>query len=171
LIWGYLAAMTGLSLANFAAAAGMVVALPLTWRWKLRTELGVDLAPSMHWPAPITDHKVEEDQGPVLVTVEYRIDPRHRKQFLVALDRFAEERRRDGAYAWGVFEDAAEQGRIVETFLVGSWIEHLRQHERVTNADRLVQDSVDRFHVHGTPKVDHFIAVDPDHIRDEEGPG
>jgi hypothetical protein len=51
---------------------------------------------------------------------------------------------------------------------VESWIEHLRQHERVTNADRLVQDTVDRFHMHGTPKVTHLIAVDPDHIHDEE---
>jgi hypothetical protein len=124
----------------------------------------------MHWPAPITTHEVDEDQGPVLVTVEYRIDPRSRKQFLIALDRFAQERRRDGAYAWGVFEDAAEEGRMVETFLVGSWIEHLRQHERVTNADRLVQDTVDRFHIRGAPKVTHLIAADPNHIRDKKSP-
>jgi len=170
LIWGYLAGVMGLSITNFVAAAGIVLALPLTWRWKLQTALGVDLAPSMHWPAPITDREVDEDQGPVMVTVEYRIDSRSRKQFLTALDRLAQERRRDGAYAWGVFEDAAEEGRMVETFLVESWIEHLRQHERVTNADRLVQDAVDRFHIHGAPKVTHLIAVDPDHVRDEGAP-
>ena len=34
--------------------------------------------------------------------------------------------RRDGAYAWGVFEDAADESRMVETFLVESWLEHLR---------------------------------------------
>jgi Transmembrane secretion effector len=119
----------------------------------------------MHWPAPIADREVDEDQGPVMVTVEYRIDPRSRKQFLVALDRLGKERRRDGAYAWGVFEDAAEEGRMVEIFLVESWVEHLRQHERVTNADRLVEDTVDRFHMHGTPKVTHLIAVDADHIQ------
>jgi MFS family permease len=168
LIWGYLAGVMGLSITNFIAAAGIVLALLLTWRWKLQTALGVDLAPSMHWPAPIADREVDKDQGPVMVTVEYRIDPRSRKQFLIALGRLAQERRRDGAYAWGVFEDAAEKGRMLETFLVGSWIEHLRQHERVTNADRLVQDTVDRFHIHGTPKVTHLIAVDPDHIHGEE---
>jgi MFS family permease len=168
LIWGYLASVMGLSITNFVAAAGIILALLLTGRWKLQTALGLDLAPSMHWPAPIADREVDEDQGPVMVTVEYRIDPRSREQFLVALDRLAKERRRDGAYAWGVFEDVAEEGRMVEIFLVESWIEHLRQHERVTNADRLVQDTVDRFHMHGTPKVTHLIAVDPDHIHDEE---
>jgi hypothetical protein len=64
----------------------------------------------------------------VLVTVEYRIDPADRD----ALARLEHGRRRDGAYAWGVFEDAAQEGRIIETFLIESWMEHLRQHERVT---------------------------------------
>ena len=62
--------------------------------------------------------------------VEYRIDPKNRAAFLKALARLEDQRRRDGAYTWGVFDDAAEEGRIVETFLVGSWMEHLRQHER-----------------------------------------
>jgi hypothetical protein len=95
-----------------------------------------------------------------LVTVEYRIDPKNRANFLAALLMLAQERRRDGAYAWGIFEDAAEEGRMVETFLVDSWLEHLRQHERVTNADRVLQESVLRFHAEGTPKVSHLIAAD-----------
>ena len=94
----------------------------------------------------------------MLVTVEYRIDPRNRAAFLAELEKLGRERRRDGAYAWGVFEDAAEDGRIVETFLVESWLGHLRQHERVTNADRVFQDTVNRFNIEGTPKVTHLIA-------------
>jgi hypothetical protein len=61
-----------------------------------------------------------------------------------------------------VFEDTAEQGRILETFLVESWLEHLRQHERVTNADRILQEVVGRFQTEGTPKITHFVAVEPD---------
>jgi hypothetical protein len=95
------------------------------------------------------------------VTVEYRIDSRNRNEFLAAVERLGHERRRDGAYAWGVFEDAAEEGRFLETFLVESWLEHLRQHERVTNADRLLQSAVHRFHLEGTPKVTHFISAAP----------
>jgi len=158
--WGEVAAWLGLATAHFLAAAGAVIAVPLTWHWKLQTGVGVDLAPSMHWPAPITKQAIDQDRGPVLVTVEYRIDPKNRTAFLKALARLEHERRRDGAYAWGVFDDAAEEGRIVETFLVESWMEHLRQHERVTNADRIIQDAVHRFHLAGTPKVTHFIAAD-----------
>ncbi|MGD0027151.1 MAG: MFS transporter, partial [Xanthobacteraceae bacterium] len=159
-VWGEVAGFVGLPTAHFLAAAGAVAAIPLTWRWKLQTGAGVDLTPSMHWPAPIAAQEIEQDRGPVLVTVEYRIRPQDREAFLEAIANLEHERRRDGAYAWGVFEDAAEEGRIVETFLVDSWMEHLRQHERVTNADRLVQEAVHRFQLAGAPKVTHFIAAE-----------
>jgi quinol monooxygenase YgiN len=159
-VWGQVAAIVGLPLAHFIAAAGALAAIPLTWRWKLQTGAAIDLTPSMHWPAPVLTHDVEPDRGPVLVTVEYRIDPRDREAFLAALERLCRERRRDGAYRWGVFEDAAEDGRFLETFLVESWLEHLRQHQRVTNADRVLQSAVQRFHVEGAPKVTHLIAAE-----------
>jgi MFS family permease len=159
-IWGQLAAMLGLPAAHFLAAAGALLAIPLMWRWKLQTAAGIDLTPSMHWPVPIVTHEVAEDRGPVLITVEYRIDPRDRAAFLAALDKLGRQRRRDGAYAWGVFEDAAVEGRMLETFLVESWLEHMRQHERVTNADRVLQDEVHRFHTAGAPIVTHLIAAE-----------
>jgi MFS family permease len=161
-IWGKLASLIGLETTHFVAAAAAAAVIPLTWRWKLQTGAGLDLTPSMHWPAPITTREIEHDRGPVLVTVEYRIDPKGRNAFLACMDELARERRRDGAYRWRVFEDAAEEGRFVETFLVASWLEHLRQHERVTNADRLLQDAIARFHMAGTPKVTHLIAAEPD---------
>ena len=162
-IWGGVADMVGLQTAQFVAAAGALAAIPLTWRWKLQTAAGVDLTPSMHWPEPIVTHAVERDQGPVLVIVEYRIDPHDRRQFLAAMDRLGYERRRNGAYGWGVFEDSASEGRMVETFLVESWLEHLRQRERVTQSGRVLQDNVDRFQAEGIkPKVTHFIGRERD---------
>jgi predicted MFS family arabinose efflux permease len=159
-LWGQVAALLGLPTALFIAAAGALLAMPLTWRWHLQTGADIDLTPSMHWPAPIVSREVEQGRGPVLVTVEYRIDPARRLPFLAALDRLGEERRRDGAYRWGVFEDAADPARLVETFLVESWLEHLRQHERVTNADRVLQGEVRRFNLEGEPKVTHMIAAE-----------
>jgi MFS family permease/quinol monooxygenase YgiN len=158
-VWGQVAGMAGLPAAHLLAAAGALLAIPATWRWKLQTGVGIDLTPSMHWPAPILTHEIEHDRGPVLVMIEYRVDPKNRDAFLAALEKLANERRRDGAYAWCVFEDAAEEGRMVETFLVESWLEHLRQHERVTAADRALQEAVRRFDLHEAPKVTHLIAA------------
>ncbi len=171
IIWGKAAGLFGLPAAHFAAAAGAVALIPLTWRWKLQTGEEVDLTPSMHWPPPITTREIEHDRGPVLVTVEYRIDPKDRNAFLAAIAELGRERRRDGAYRWRIFEDAAEEGRFVETFLVESWLEHLRQHERVTNADRFLQTAIARFHTAGAPKVTHLIAAEPeDAPLDREAP-
>jgi MFS family permease len=160
-VWGYVAGLIGLPEAHLIAAAGALAMIPLTWRWKLQTGAGIDLAPSMHWPAPVIDRDIESDKGPVLVTVEYRVRPESRDAFLAALETLGEERRRDGAYAWGVFEDAAKEGRFLETFLVESWLEHLRQHQRVTEADSALQGAIYSQHIDGAPEVTHYIATTP----------
>jgi hypothetical protein len=72
------------------------------------------------------------------------------------------ERRRDGPYAWGVFEDASEAGRFVETFLVESWLEHLRQHERVTKVDSVLQERVERLLLHPA-RITHLVAAERSH--------
>src|SRR5262245_7924864 len=85
-IWGLVADLAGLQGAQFIAAVGALAAIPLTWRWKLQTDAGVDHTLSMHWPEPVVTHEVARERGPVLVTVEYRIDPRDRERFLAAMD-------------------------------------------------------------------------------------
>jgi len=158
-VWGKLADAYGLPMAHYLAAVGAMIAVPLTWRSKLQTGADFDLLPSMHWAPPITSRTVKEDEGPVLVTIEYRIDPSHRRGFLKALERLSRERRRDGAYRWGVFEDTAQPGRYLETFLNESWIGHLRQHRRVTHADQAVQKLVNSFQIDGLPITTHYIAA------------
>jgi predicted MFS family arabinose efflux permease len=158
-LWGQLASAYGLPAAHFIAAAGAVAGIALTWRWKLQGGQEVDLAPSMHWPAPVLADDANADRGPVLVTVEYQINPEKRDGFLAAIRDLGQQRQRDGAYSWDVFEDAAESGRFLETFMVASWLEHLRQHQRVTNADKVLQDAIREFGAAGEPKVTHFIAA------------
>jgi Transmembrane secretion effector len=84
--------------------------------------------------------EVEQDRGPALITVEYLIRPEDRAPFLAALSKLGDERRRDGAFDWWLFEDVAKPGRFVETFMLGSWIEHMRLYARVSNADRELQE-------------------------------
>jgi predicted MFS family arabinose efflux permease len=157
-LWGQVARVGGVPMAHFIAAAGLLLAIPLTWRWKLQTGAGVDLTPSMHWPTPVLSQHVGSDAGPVLVTVEYRVGEANREAFLRALELLSHERGRDGAYAWGLFEDVVEPGRFVETFLVESWLEHLRQHKRVTNADRVLQEHVHHL-LKSPPTIAHLIAA------------
>jgi hypothetical protein len=70
------------------------------------------------------------------------------------------ERLRDGALRWELFHDPADPHRYVETFLVESWVEHLRQHERVTLADREAEARARALHRGPTPvAVSHLVAV------------
>jgi quinol monooxygenase YgiN len=98
-----------------------------------------------------------------MVQIEYRIDPSRRNAFLHTLERLSHARRRDGAYLWGVHEDAADPERIVEWFLVESWAEHLRQHRRVSHADADTQAEAIAYHQGPSPPVvSHLLALQPD---------
>jgi len=68
-------------------------------------------------------------------------------------------RRRDGAMAWSIFVDAANPSRYLETFVVESWGEHMRQHYRLTVSDSETELYARSFHV-GTepPAVIHMLA-------------
>ena len=156
--WGKLAGLEGLPIAHFVAAAGILIAIPLTWRWKLQAGADLDLSPALHWRAPAVTLKVENNQGPVLVTVHYRVDANHRAEFVGALDELRHQRKRDGAFAWGAFQDAVESDRFVESFLMESWLELQHARERVTNADRMHEEQI-RPLLNAAPEVTLMIAT------------
>jgi len=157
--WGLVAREIGVPYALMASAVGLAVAALLFHRARLPVG-EADLQASHHWPEPLLAEPVAHDRGPVLVQVEYRIRPEDRRAFLDAMKRLSQERRRDGAYAWGVVEDASDPQRVVEWFFVESWAEHLRQHHRVSVADADLQAEAVRFHVGpGKPEVHHFLAL------------
>jgi predicted MFS family arabinose efflux permease len=159
-IWGEVASRVSLPFALYAAAAGAVLAIPLSWRWKLQTGAAIDFTPSMHWPEPVTTTDVEPDQGPVLTLVEYRIDPQHREAFLEAMGPYVRVVRRNGAYDVAVYEDPAEEGRYVETFMTDSWSEHLRLHWRMTISDRKLEEAARRWNI-GEVKTTHLVLAQP----------
>ena len=159
-LWGLVAEHLGLPPAHYLAAAGAVLALWMTRRWKLQTGPVADLTPSMHWPEPVLAAGVDEDAGPVMVTVEYHVPAEHREAFLSAIVSLARERRRDGAYEWNVFQDSAQPEKMIEIWLVDSWVEHMRQHHRITRADRAVEERVERL-AREPPRITHYIAARP----------
>jgi predicted MFS family arabinose efflux permease len=157
--WGEIAGKTGLAIALLIAAGGAITAIPLTWRWKLQQGAALDLSPSQHWSMPQTREEIDNDRGPVLVKIEYRIDPKNGAAFVRALDELGFERRRDGAFAWGIFEDAGDVGRYEEAYLIESWLELMHLRERVTNADRVLEDEI-RAMLIAPPSIEFLIAAD-----------
>ena len=159
ILWGQVATQIGIPAALTTAAAGMVIAIGLTWRFRLLDGRAPDFTPSMHWSAPLLAESPEPDSGPVMVTIEYRVDPARRAEFVAAMRDVREMRRRNGAFFWELFHDSADPARFLETFMDESWTEHLRQHERVSVADRETQRRANQFLVKGeSTKSTHWLA-------------
>jgi MFS family permease len=159
-LWGIVAEHLGNSTALLGAAIGLVVGLTAALRYRLTAGENLDLTPSLHWPEPKVITKVRPDDGPVLITVEYRIEPERSPDFASVMHNLGRVRRRDGAVRWGLFHDTADPSRYLETFIVESWAEHLRQHERVTFADRAVEQRAYAFHIgDAPPTVSHLICT------------
>ena len=76
------------------------------------------------------------------MTVEYFALAGHENELMAVLEGTRFSRRRTGASAWRLWRDSAEPSRILEQFVVVSWEEHLRQHERVTARDQARLDHV-----------------------------
>jgi MFS family permease len=159
---GALAARAGIQQALLWAGLGIVATTALGLVAKL-PDATTDVSPWNHWrmPAIVKDLRPELDEGPVLVTLEYRVNHDQSEEFLDAIHEYGRVRRRDGAYRWGVYRDLEDADRYVETFLIRSWAEHLRQHERSTKADREIEDRL-RTYVTGAPKVRHLVAAESD---------
>jgi MFS family permease len=157
-LWGAVAERLSLSMTLLCAAAALAASLIASFWYRLKLEDEIDLSPSPHWPEPVLSGEPQPDAGPVLITVEYTIDAARARDFVTAMRGIRVQRLRDGAYRWGLYYDSAVPNRFVETFVVESWVEHLRQHERVTVADREVEEAARAFHIGLTPPtITHFL--------------
>jgi MFS family permease len=157
--WGALATKTGIHGALMWAGLGTILSTLTALFWKLPAS-SVDLTPWIHWQLPtvLSQYPSAADVGPIIVTIEYHVDADKVAGFLKAINGYARIRRRDGAYRWGIYRDMEDPDRYLETFLVDSWAEHLRQHERSTRADRVVTELVQSY-TRGESTVHHLAYV------------
>lgn len=159
MVWGLVAQQIGVPSTLLVSGCGLILVAVAMLRYRLPA-VSNDLMPSNHWPEPLVAAAVAADRGPVLILIHHRVRQADHGAFLSALGPLSDERRRDGAYAWGVTEDANEPTHIVEWFMVESWAEHLRQHKRVTNADADLQRALVSYQIDGRPPVvEHFLAL------------
>jgi hypothetical protein len=159
--WGLVATATSVPAALLIAAAGAVLAIPITWRARLGQGETIDLSPAMSWPEPVVSEALDAapDRGPVMVTIRYRIDEGDAHAFLAAMHELSGERYRDGANDWGVYQNSADPSVWIEWFFLPSWAEHLRQHERATKHDQDIHARARKLHRGSAPpEVDHFLA-------------
>jgi MFS family permease len=184
LAWGAVADAFGLPAAFLLPAVGLVVVAFVGFLLgSLRSDHDVRHS-ALPWPEVPPAEAWPSDAGPVLVTLEWRVRHGEAAEFLQVMRRLGRARRRTGAALWGVFQDADDPRLFLETFTVGTWAEHLRQHlERGTVADAALEQQARRHVADGGPVVRHLVwayavpaalaDVEPDvfpHAHEESAP-
>jgi MFS family permease len=160
-LWGVAAGGVGVRAALACAALSIVVALLSMIWFQLIGDSELALYPAPRRSSGLLALDIHPDSGPVLVTIEYVIAPERASEFSRAMQPLRQIRLRDGAIFWGLFFDSARRERFVEYFLVESWLEHLRQHERGVVADLEIERHVKSFHIGPRPPlVSHQVSAE-----------
>lgn len=112
-----------------------------------------DLPPSTHAGTDV-------EGGPVMVVNTWQLDPGDRTDFLAVMAELRRVRLRTGAHRWRLYRAVDEPDRLSEIFILSSWEQHLRQHERLDIEAVDVIARARRFDVAGGPLTRHLVAVD-----------
>ena len=167
LLWGQVASWRSVPESVAAAAAAGVLMLIVLRRRSLESHADPDFSPApiVNMPEPAID--VANDAGPVMVTVEYQIDPARAAAFTEVMQRTRRARLRQGALSWGLFRDAAQPGRFIEYFVDENFIEHQRRLARFSAFDAGLREERMAFHLGEVPlKVKRYIAQSLDDEAD-----
>jgi hypothetical protein len=168
---GITAQHAGLSVTLLVAAVALALGPLVGRRYRFQSVPPEDLLPAGDWPAPSLGGD-DPPGGPVMVTVEYRPHQGRDDELIAALEDARFSRRRTGASAWRMWRDASDPNRIVEQFVVASWQEHLRQHDRITRRDQERLDKIRSLTDPAQPtKVTHWLTPQPGHAFDPHRDG
>jgi hypothetical protein len=159
-LWGQVASFTDVHTSIVIAAVGGVVLMMAVIRYSERSEPDAeDLTPSQAWKPPVMPVPIRNDEGPVLTTIEYLIDPARAEEFHAVMRETRSSRLRQGALSCEVFRDASVPGRYLEHTLDETWVEHLRRFDRVTEYDVALRSRRIALHIGSEPpRVSRSIA-------------
>jgi MFS family permease len=151
-LWGTVAEHTSTPIALASAAGGLLVTFPFVRQFRILHGPLPDHTPFLSKrPAPQPTPDTEPTDGPVRISIEYRVPVENYAEFTHAIHRLRDVRFRDGAVRWGIYRDAIDPEHLNETFIMESWLDYLRSRERITAADELIRAKVRALHQHGDP--------------------
>jgi MFS family permease len=146
-LWGQVASLSSVRVSLLAAATiGLGLSAAVSRRFAVQASSGEEYMSVRPFPDPVSVIPVQGDEGPVMVTVEYMIDPQRADEFAAVMQETRRSRLQHGALSWGLFRDTAQPGRYLEYILDESWVEHLRRFERFTHYDVELREKRIAFH-------------------------
>lgn len=158
-LWGYLATLFDVQTALMISAAVGVVGLVAAQRARLLPGSIDEPGPADLLSIPVPERPVDPDSGPVLVTVEYRIDPSRTDEFIELMRESRQTWLQNGILAWSLFSDVAQEGRHIEHMVDESWAAYLRRSARVSADYMALRERKRGMHIgEAPPVVSRYIA-------------
>nr|WP_235398856.1 MFS transporter [Sphingomonas sp. SRS2] len=132
---GVIADDHGVSAALLAGALVQAAVMLIGFLSPLPQAEDLNLDPISQWTEPETAVPLEPRSGPVVITLEYRIEPGNIVPFLAAMTERRRIRRRDGAHGWTLLRDLHDPELWIERYHVATWLDYVRHNQRRTHAD------------------------------------
>lgn len=152
--WGIAADRGGPQTALLLAAAATLAGAALGLKWfGMPEEKDFNLDPLDRWREPQLALDIKPRSGPVKIIIEYKIREADIAEFLAIMAERRRIRMRDGARHWSLLRDLKAPEIWLETYNAPTWLEYVRQSQRVTHADRTVSDRLRQLHQGETPPV------------------
>lgn len=155
-VWGSFADHVGMPAAFLCAGTLLLCFVPLTRLVPYPEDDGIDLSPATsHLPQGPEESALRHEEGPVFVRVHYRVAPEHTQAFHKAMRQLRLMRGRNGARGWTLTQDTSCPEHHTESFQLKCWADYHRHHDRMTMADRKLEEKALAFHREKTmPQVD-----------------
>jgi MFS family permease len=157
-MWGVTTGRFGIAAALTASALVMLVGVALGRRFAVRQTDELNLDPLSRWTEPEVALEIQPRSGPVVVSIEYRIRDSDVLEFLAAMAERRRVRRRDGAQRWSLLRDLEDPQLWIERYQSPTWLDYVRQNQRVTQDDAAVGERIRALHVGpDAPRVRRMI--------------
>ena len=144
--WGVLANSQGVTHALLISAATLVVS-PAIGRWVRVPVIGARANGSADALAdPEMLLALTARSGPIVIEIEYRVDPQKARLFYAVMQQVRSSRMRNGAYGWAIARDIADPELWTERYHCPTWHDYLRQRNRPTQTERDLHVRAIEFH-------------------------
>jgi MFS family permease len=150
-VWGSMASAIGAEGTLLISGAALLVS-PLLGLWmRMPTasgpnELSLDVLADPEVRLPLTPRS-----GPIVVEIEYRVDPAKARLFYAVMQHVQLSRQRNGAYGWSLARDLADPELWTERYHCPTWHDYLRQRSRSTASERALHLRANTFHIGPEP--------------------
>ncbi|MCK1574176.1 MFS transporter [Bradyrhizobium sp. 174] len=148
--WGRLTDVAGVEIALLISAALMMTS-PLLGLWLRMPRIGARGEETETVALPEVRLALTERSGPLVVEIEYRVAQENARAFHNIMQDVQLSRQRNGGYGWSIARDIADPELWTERYHCPTWLDYLRQRNRWTQSDRVLDRNATAFHIGPDP--------------------